>query len=408
MIHHHHAIGGCFHEAAVSALHLRQVLFSIFAHGDVADCRGDQDTLGAFERAEHDLDGKLASVFAFSVQLNAGADLLRQGFGGGAGSIGDQPFGKAGGNDVGHFLAEEFVTAVAKLLFGLSVEQNNFAILVHHHHAVGSGFKQSAVPHFRLFVLAQVAADIREAAQIAGRIAQGDEGDAGQELGLILAHAHAEFLVAAVGGSQTKHFFRPAPADVFGHKEAREVLADYLLRGVSLDMRGTGAPTDHGAARIEHEDGIVLHSVEEHAVFFFALLQGFLGGGAPDAVAHRGPGGEAGDQDSEKGSDDQNHPGLVPVAIGFRHANCKQAQFFILHSDNDRLKLIIDLVVGSEADGGNRRVDAFVAAQADNHVRMLDPFGGQGFNGGEMNLLHRVVRGEGADGRLILFGLQHI
>ena len=42
---------------AVQLLHLLQKMrFGLFAHGDVADRRRHQDALGAFERAQHDLD----------------------------------------------------------------------------------------------------------------------------------------------------------------------------------------------------------------------------------------------------------------------------------------------------------------------------------------------------------------
>ena len=138
------------------------------------------------------------------------------------------------------------------------------------------------------------------------------------------------------------------------------------------------------------------------------MLQSFLGGGARGAVAHSGPGGQTGNQNSKDGSEDQDHPGLVPLAIGFRHTDGEQAHFFRLHLVDDRLELIIDLVVRSEGDGGDCRVDALVAADTDDHVGMGNALGGQGFNGGKMNLLYRVVHGEGANRRLLLPGSQDI
>ena len=158
------------------------MLFGILAHGDIADGGGDQDSLGAFKRAEHDLDGETASILPPPDQLNSGANMLGQGFGRSAGSIGDEPLRKALGNDVGYFLAYQLVAAIAKLLFGLGIQQDDLSTLVHHHHAIGSGFHESAVPRLRLLVFAEVAAYLRESAQIPRRIPQGDEGDAGQKL----------------------------------------------------------------------------------------------------------------------------------------------------------------------------------------------------------------------------------
>ena len=64
MVHDHHGIRSGFQQPTIAALHLCQMRFGVPAHADVADGRGDQDSFGAFERAQHDLDGKLAAVFA--------------------------------------------------------------------------------------------------------------------------------------------------------------------------------------------------------------------------------------------------------------------------------------------------------------------------------------------------------
>ena len=124
--------------------------FGGFAHADVADGGRDQHSLGAFERAEHDLDRKLAAVLAPRREFDAGADLLRQCVCCGAGAVGDQPLGEAFGNDVFYLLPDQFIAAVAELLLRLHVEQNDFAGLIDHHHGVRSRFQQPAVPAFHL------------------------------------------------------------------------------------------------------------------------------------------------------------------------------------------------------------------------------------------------------------------
>ncbi len=61
---------------------------------------GHQDALGAFQRAQHDLDRKRAAVLAPADQLDPGADLLRQRIFRGAQRVGDQPLRETLRNDV--------------------------------------------------------------------------------------------------------------------------------------------------------------------------------------------------------------------------------------------------------------------------------------------------------------------
>ena len=95
LIHHHHRVRSRFQQPAVSALHLRQMLFRILAHADVADRRRHQSSFGAFQRAQHDLDRKLAAVLAPPDEFDPGADLLRQRVFRGSQTVGDQPFREA-------------------------------------------------------------------------------------------------------------------------------------------------------------------------------------------------------------------------------------------------------------------------------------------------------------------------
>ncbi len=127
LVDHHHGVGGGFEQPAVAAFHLRQMSFRILAHADVADGRRHQDAFRAFERAQHDLDGKLGAILAPPGKLQPGANLLGQRFGGGAGAVGDQPFGETLGNDAFHFLPHQFVAAVAKLLLRLHVQQDDLS-----------------------------------------------------------------------------------------------------------------------------------------------------------------------------------------------------------------------------------------------------------------------------------------
>ena len=149
-VHHHHGVGSGFQQAAVPAFHLRQMGFRVLAHADVADRRGHQNSFGTFERAQHDLDGKLGAILAPPDEFDSGADLLRQSLGRAAGAVGDDPFREALGNDVLHRLAHQFVAAVAELFFRPDVQQNDLSGHVHHHHGVGGSFQQPAIPAFHL------------------------------------------------------------------------------------------------------------------------------------------------------------------------------------------------------------------------------------------------------------------
>src|ERR1700678_444858 len=62
LVHHHHCVRGRLQQAAISTLHLRQMLFCLLAHRDVADRCGYEDPFAAFEWPQHNLDGKLTSV----------------------------------------------------------------------------------------------------------------------------------------------------------------------------------------------------------------------------------------------------------------------------------------------------------------------------------------------------------
>ena len=64
LVNHHHGIRSRFQKPTIARLGLCQLPFCVFAHTDIADCGGHQNTPGTIERAQHDLDGKLAAVLS--------------------------------------------------------------------------------------------------------------------------------------------------------------------------------------------------------------------------------------------------------------------------------------------------------------------------------------------------------
>src|SRR6202521_2297046 len=150
LVHHHHRIRSRLQQPAVPALHLRQMIFRILAHADVADRRRYQDSFRAFQRAQHDLDRKNASILPPTVEFNPRTDLLRQRLSRGSGAIRDQPFRKTFRNDVLHLLPYEFIAVVSELFLRLHIQQDDFPDLVHHHHRIRSRLEQPAVPALHL------------------------------------------------------------------------------------------------------------------------------------------------------------------------------------------------------------------------------------------------------------------
>ena len=113
------------------------------------------------------------------------------------------------------------------------------------------------------FALGGVAGDLGEAAETATGVAEGSDHDLGPEAAAVLAQAPAFGLEATLVGGHSEGALGQAPADVLGRIEDRYRLAQDLLGGIALDALGTRVPARHPAGRIDHEDGVVLDSVEQ-------------------------------------------------------------------------------------------------------------------------------------------------
>ena len=311
LVHHHHGVRRRFQQPAVAALHLRQMLFRGLAHADVADRRRHQDSLRALQRAQHDLDRKLAAVLAPSGELDPAADLLRQRVFRGSKIVRDQPLRETLRDDVRHLLPDELIAVVAELLLGLKIQQHDLAALVHHHHRIRSRLQQPAILRARLLAFAEIATDARKPPQISGRVVQGREDDTRQELRAVFPHAHAVFFQPAAGSGQPEYLLRPAPRDIVRRIKTGKISADDLVGAVTLDLFGPGVPSDNLALRVHHDDRMVPHFVEEHPISLLAVLQRLLGMPAPRTVAPDAPACGGGDQQAQDGSEDQSSLGLV-------------------------------------------------------------------------------------------------
>ena len=88
----------------------------------------------------------------------------------------------------------------------------------------------------------------------------------------VLADAPAFVLEAARRARRRRSSCsRPCRAMRLRRIEGREVLADDLVGGVALDALGAGVPGRDVAVRIEHEDRVVLHALDQQAEALLAL-----------------------------------------------------------------------------------------------------------------------------------------
>ena len=286
LVHHHHRIRSRLQQPAVPALHLRQMLFRSLAHADVADRRRHQDSFGAFQRAQHDLDGKLAAILAPPGELDPGADLLRQRVCRGSRTVGDQPFREALRNDVLHLLPDEFIAAVSELLLRLNIQQNDLPALVHHHHRIRSRFQQPAVPalHLRQMLFRSLAhADVadRRRHQDSFGAFQRAQHDLDRKLAAILAPPDeldpgADLLRQRVcRGSQIvgDQPFREALRN-----DVLDLLADQFVAAVSELLLRLDIQQNDLAALVHHHHGIGSR-LQQPAVLRLRLPKTGAGGG---------------------------------------------------------------------------------------------------------------------------------
>src|ERR1700682_5392459 len=115
----------------------------------------------------------------------------------------------------------------------------------------------------------------------------------------------------AACSSHAEYLLRPAPLDIFLSKEAGIVATQNFFGFVTLDSFGAGIPTDNLSSRIQHENRVVLDSVEKRPIFFFAVPELFLCKPASSAVALGAPTCGSSDQRAQDGSEDQNSLGLA-------------------------------------------------------------------------------------------------
>ena len=180
-------------------------------------------------------------------------------------------------------------------------------------------------------------------------------------------------------------------------------MTDNLFGCVTSDSFGTGIPTDDLPPRVQHEDGVVLDSVEEHAIFFLAIPECCLRKSASGAVALDAPSCGSRDQQGQNGSENQNNFGLAQMLLRVHVAQRQQSQLFVLQLANFRLKLIHEPRAPSASNGIRCGLQTLDPAQTSDPFSELDLLGSQPFQGLKMALLFGIIHGQVARDCLVLF-----
>src|SRR5688572_22145022 len=118
--------------------------------------------------------------------------------------------------------------------------------------------------------------------------------------------------MATTFGADPKDLLRPVPVNIFGRKKAGIALTDNLVGRVALDTFGTGVPTHHPARRVQHENGVVLDTIEEHSEILLAVPEGFVAG---EVIAMETPAARRGNHQAEDNAKNQRVPGLAQVSF---------------------------------------------------------------------------------------------
>src|SRR5207302_2776475 len=115
-----------------------------------------------------------------------------------------------------------------------------------------------------------VASDLGEAAQLPVRSAERGDHDVGPELRAVLADAPPLIGDAAHGRGPREQAIGLSVALLI-RVEDRNVPSDDLAGRVALEALGSWIPTLDRSIGIEHEEGVVLHPVDQEAETLLAL-----------------------------------------------------------------------------------------------------------------------------------------
>lgn len=127
--------------------------------------------------------------------------------------------------------------------------------------------------------VADVAGDVRVAAQSAVAIAKLADAHVSHEARAVAAGAPVLLLVPAVLVRHVQHLLPPALVAAFVTVQDAEGLSDHVLGLIAVDPGGAAVPLQDRALGVEHEDRVVLHAVGHQASFALGALGTLVQGG---------------------------------------------------------------------------------------------------------------------------------
>ena len=119
-------------------------------------------------------------------------------------------------------------------------------------------------------------------------VAQGGDEDVSPEPRAVLAHQPSLVFVGTPVRRDLQFVLRFGALDVPGGVEAREVLTDDLGCRVALDPLRPGIPRRYETVRVEHEDGVIPHALEQQPHALRGLCTLFSVGTVGDAIGRGG------------------------------------------------------------------------------------------------------------------------
>src|SRR6185437_6097479 len=168
---------------------------------------------------------------------------------------------------------------------GVADRSERIAQLVREHRDELVHPRRGVLERFRVALLCQVLRDVREARELALPVDDGTQDDLRPVGRTVLADSPSLELHLARAAGSRELVPRSVRDDVLGSIEIGEVAAEDLLRAVAGDALGPCIPGAHEPARIEHEERVIVHALDEEPEALLALAQFLLASAALGKVA---------------------------------------------------------------------------------------------------------------------------
>src|SRR5690606_8427381 len=129
----------------------------------------------------------------------------------------------------------------------------------------------------RFLTFCEITRDLSETEKAAVFVADGVDHDAGPEPCSVLANTPALGLEPTCFDGRPQSILGQACGPVVRLIETREMLANYLVRGVTFEALGSGIPACDATVGIKHVDCIVGDTLHQQPKTFFAVPQCLFG-----------------------------------------------------------------------------------------------------------------------------------